>query len=370
MTKQKEYDHLVFIGRFQPFHLGHKHVIETALQMAKNVIVLIGSSNSSRNSRNPFTFEERKQMILDSFEGKNPNACTFERRIPGLSILSLDDYTYNDGEWTRAVHRIVNGHLRNTLPSTTYEDIASINSLKVGLIGHSKDHSSYYLKMFPTWGNVDVDGVRGDKSGLINATDIRNLYFSAQWRKMDWQELVDESVKEFLNTWIETDDYQNIVNEHKFIQNYKKQWASAPYAPTFLTVDSVVVQSGHVLLIRRKAHPGKDKLALPGGFLNQQETLLTGALRELREETKLKVPEPVLRGSIAKQKVFDDPNRSARGRTVTTAFLFNLSPQEELPKVKGGDDAKEAFWVPLSELKAQDMFEDHYFIIRNLTADI
>jgi len=368
MTKEKEYDYLVFIGRFQPFHLGHKYVIDTALKMANHVIVLAGSSNSSRNSRNPFTFEERKEMIIKSFENNFP----FKHGGDNFSILPLDDYTYNDGEWIRAVQRIVNNHLRHLLPSKSYEDIAKINALKVGLIGHSKDHSSYYLKMFPTWGNIDVHGVKEgeQKPKLINATDIRNLYFSPQWRDMSWHELVTPEVKKYLTNWILTEHYQEIVNEHKFIVKYKKQFEALPYPPTFLTVDSVVVQGGHVLLIRRKAFPGKGKLAIPGGFLEQDETLLTGALRELREETKLKVPEAVLRGSIAKQKVFDDPNRSARGRTVTTAFLFNLPPQTTLPKVKGGDDAKEAFWVPLSELKAHDMFEDHYHLIRNLTSDI
>src|SRR5579863_7060301 len=100
---QKKYDHLVFIGRFQPFHLGHKHVVDTALKMAKNVIILVGSANSSRNSRNPFTFEERKEMITNCYRG-----APMPYHVNSLHVLPLDDYTYNDGEWTRAVGRIVN----------------------------------------------------------------------------------------------------------------------------------------------------------------------------------------------------------------------------------------------------------------------
>jgi bifunctional NMN adenylyltransferase/nudix hydrolase len=359
---QKDYDHLVFIGRFQPFHNGHKHVIDTALSMSKHVIILIGSSNSSRNSRNPFTFEERKQMILDAYQGTPYN------QVKNLEILPIEDYTYNDGEWTRAVSRTVNGFLRSTYPSTTYEDIARISEKKVGLIGHSKDSSSYYLKLFPTWGNIDVSGVEGGKHKLINATDIRALYFSPQWHDMSWTKLVPEPVAITLLEWLKTEDYANVMQEHKFVLEYKKQWELAPYAPTFVTTDAVVVQAGHVLLVRRGAQPGKGKLALPGGFLDQSETLLDGAIRELREETKLKVPEAVLRGSIKNQRTFDDPHRSARGRTITTAFLIQLPLVTELPKVKGSDDAEEAMWVPLSELKAEDLFEDHFFIIQNLTA--
>lgn len=364
MTK-KEYDYLVFIARAQPFHLGHKHVIDTALKLAHNVIVLLGSANSARNARNSFTFEERKEMILKSFRGEN-----LPYHANNLKILPLDDHTYNDGEWVNDVQKIVNNHLRSVLPSASYEEITKINELKVGLIGHSKDHSSYYLKMFPTWGNIDVQGVEGGTHKLINATDIRNLYFNAQWHDMSWQDMVPAAVKDYLMDWIATDHYQYIVNEHKFILNYNKQFETLKYPYIRSTVDAVVVQSGHVLLVRRGAMPGIGKLALPGGHLEAGETQINAAIRELREETGLKVPRPVLMGSLKKEKTFDDPNRSPLIRTITQAFLFHLTPQLDLPKVKGSDDASEAFWVPLSELKAEDFFDDHYFIIKNLTADI
>jgi len=124
----------------------------------------------------------------------------------------------------------------------------------------------------------------------------------------------------------------------------------------------VVVQSGHILLVERKAHPGKGLMALPGGFLNPKEKLKDAVIRELREETRIKVPAPVLTGSIEKVEVFDDPYRSARGRTITHAYLIELSG-ESLPKVKGGDDAAKAFWVPFADIRPEMMFEDHYHII-------
>jgi bifunctional NMN adenylyltransferase/nudix hydrolase len=133
----------------------------------------------------------------------------------------------------------------------------------------------------------------------------------------------------------------------------------------FITVDAVVVQSGHILLIERKAQPGKGLMALPGGFLDANETLKSAVIRELREETRIKVPAPVLAGSITKTQVFDDPYRSARGRTVTHAYLIELKG-DKLPKVKGGDDAAHAFWVPFAEVKPEMMFEDHFHIIQAL----
>jgi len=104
--------------------------------------------------------------------------------------------------------------------------------------------------------------------------------------------------------------------------------------------------------------------ALPGGFLNQEETMLDGCIRELKEETKIKLPVPVLKGSIKESKTFDAPNRSARGRTITQAFFIDLGVGE-LPKVKGSDDAAKAFWVPFNKVKQEKMFEDHFHIIDN-----
>ena len=102
---------------------------------------------------------------------------------------------------------------------------------------------------------------------------------------------------------------------------------------------------------------------MPGGFVNPDETLEQSMIRELREETGLKVPDPALRGSIIGRKTFDMVYRSTRGRTFTEAFFIRLKDDVSLPKVKGGDDAAKAFWVPIGELEENRCFEDHYAII-------
>ena len=153
--------------------------------------------------------------------------------------------------------------------------------------------------------------------------------------------------------------FQNVVP----IPRYRAQYAHLPSPPVFVTVAAVVVHSGHILLVKRGAEPGKGLWALPGGFVGHDELLLDACLRELKEETRLKLPEPVLRGSIKGQRVFDRPDRSLRGRTITHAYHFEF-PGGELPLVKGGDDAARARWVPLAEFHDMEgvMFEDHYGI--------
>jgi bifunctional NMN adenylyltransferase/nudix hydrolase len=336
-------DALVFIGRFQPFHNGHKAVIDAALEQAKEVVIVVGSSFAARSIRNPFTFEERKEMIKSVFQSDR------------VKVVPVSDYPYDDNKWVNAIQKIV--------------DATVSDAVDVGLIGHSKDSTSYYLNIFPRWKNhVEVGDVDG-----INATDIRkNLLDESLGDVVDRNHLIYKSMPhqsygvmgDIISKLIHTGPWVVIHKEYEMVKKYKEAWKVAPFPPTFMTVDAVVVQSGHILLVKRGDMPGKGLWALPGGFLNQDETMLDGAIRELKEETKIKVPVAVLKGSIKESNTFDAPNRSSRGRTITQAFLIDLGVGE-LPKVKGSDDAEKAFWVPFNKVKQEKMFEDHFHIIDN-----
>lgn len=333
-NKNYPFDYLVFIGRFQPFHLGHKSVIDEALRLGKNVIILIGSANLPRSTRNSFSIAERTAMILGAYDDDN------QQRI---HCVGLDDALYNDTRWLQYVQKSVKS-VTGDLPA------------KIGLIGHSKDSSSYYLSLFPHWQSVAVNNYHN-----LSATPIREDFLLGA---NSFIECVPKSTLQVMNEFSQTQQYQQLHYEANFIEKYKQQWQASPYPPTFMTVDAVVVQSGHILLVERRSMPGQGLWALPGGFINPKETLLDACIRELREETRLKVPEPVLRGSRHSQHTFDDPYRSARGRTITQAFYFILKNDPKgLPAVKGGDDAKRAFWLPLAQLRADLLFEDHYAII-------
>lgn len=112
-----------------------------------------------------------------------------------------------------------------------------------------------------------------------------------------------------------------------------------------VTADSVVFKEEEddfqVLLIKRKNDPYKDFWALPGGFLEEDESLETGALRELKEETGLELK------AMEQIGAFGDPGRDPRGRTISIAFLGRIKNPGQ---VKGGDDASEAKWFKLNEI--------------------
>lgn len=116
------------------------------------------------------------------------------------------------------------------------------------------------------------------------------------------------------------------------------------YPRPAVTADCVVITKEaepKVLLIQRGADPYKGCWAFPGGFMNMDETTEQCAIRELEEETGLKVS--TVRQIGAYSKVDRDP----RGRTITVAYLAII---DKPAQVTGQDDAAKAEWFPLSAL--------------------
>lgn len=334
-----QFDYLVFIGRFQPFHHGHEFVVREALKLARTVIMLIGSANSPRTIKNPFSFDEREMMILNAFDNEQKDS---ERIV----CMPIDDTLYNDHQWLKNVGQAVAFIAGDE------------SSAKVGIIGHDKDDSSYYLSLFPNWGFVALPSFEN-----LSATPLRKAYFLGETlaNGEDFYDKMPKASRVFLERFAQTQDFGDLVREYQHVLDYQKAWQIAPYPPTFVTADALVVQAGHVLLVERGGEYGRGLYALAGGFLDKGETLLACAVRELWEETGLVVNPSTLKS----QQMFDASDRSVRGRTLTTVFYFELTG-DTLPDVTGSDDASRAFWLPLHELDGRMMFEDHYSIITKM----
>ncbi len=333
-------DVAVVIGRFQPFHRGHAGLLQKALATAAKVVVVLGSSFHARNAKNPFTWQERAAMI---------GASLSEADRDRVSFVAVRDY-YDDNQWAEEVRLAVSAHAGTT------------NASQVALVGHFKDASSYYLNHFPQW-----EMVTSDASSEIDATDVRRVYFEAEDLDVSLNvldEVVPVAIRQYLKSWSALPYYAGLVEEHRFVCKYKAAWSKAPYAPIFSTVDAVVTCADHVLLIKRGGFPGKDQWAVPGGFVEQRERLLQSAIRELAEETELAVLESTLEGALVDVRVFDHPDRSQRGRTITHAHYFALM-SDTLPTVEAADDAALVAWVPIAELMAMEeaFYEDHFHIL-------
>lgn len=368
----------VIIGRFSPLHLGHCEMLLNALNKSEIVIILIGSSNQARSLKNPFTFEERSWMINSWIKSEYKNFA------PYVCIRALADQPYNDALWIKSVQDVVH-EVHNNIGS-----VVQLKDKSIAISGSDRDESTWYLSAFPQWKSDLVPEHRAAPLAPgLSATSVRNVLFTQpktttvnnehDLALIELQSVLPNSTAEFLSEFMNTKECNDLRAERTFIDSYKAAWSSAPYAPTFLTVDAVVIQSGHVLVVERAAFPGKGLWALPGGFLDQNERLGDGCVRELIEETGIKIPEAMLRGIVknAPKEIFDKPDRSLRGRTVTTAFLIKLDDTKPLPKVKGqnapmhetnGKEVQEtakAFWLPIGMAIANSdkFFEDHLAII-------
>lgn len=117
------------------------------------------------------------------------------------------------------------------------------------------------------------------------------------------------------------------------------------YPRAALTVDAIIIakekEYTFVLLIERGAEPFKNKWALPGGFVNLDETLETACKRELYEETGLEV------GKMHQFKAFDEIDRDPRHRTISVVFCAEINGRKN---VRGSDDAASAKWFEVNSL--------------------
>lgn len=347
----KPYRLAVFIGRFQPFHKGHLAVVRQALESADHILILVGSANLGQTPRNPFPTQMRIQWIREGilYDGIHSNRT---------SIAPIYDHPYDYDAWRLgvrgAVHQCLSGIDRFNLAPDD----------EIALIGHPRDHTSFYLEGFPSWSRIDAS----EYADSVSATAIRKTLFEDQ--NIDGVlSNIPSGIERKIWEFRFTKEFERLRAEHQAEVEYRARWGLGPH----LTADAVVTYGDNILLVERKNLPGKGLLALPGGHLNPFERFEDCALRELQEETQIigdrgsKTNLSSLKDSLLLRRVFDDPNRSGRARVITEAFLFAL-PETRMspPEVVGSDDAARAFWLPFRDLRPDNMFDDHYFIIEHM----
>lgn len=386
MTTLPLYDYLIYIGRFNTYHNGHKSIADKALKITKRLIFVLGSDRSPRTTHNPFTSEEREKMIRACHEGDS------------IEFIYLEDFG-NTPLWVAALQHKVH-------------EITGYDS-KVGLTGFKKDYTSSYLDELH-W------KFEGPESRFPqNASDLRDVYYrlgseghsvKKNGKTFPLADDVPEGSFKFLQRFEKTHHYNLLRKQYLYHANYKKMTQTPvsffveklkeqlkdvvgvtisdiermaeehiklfpQYPVQFNAVDTLVTHRGHVLLVRRNSEDGDGLLALPGGFVMPNERVETAAFRELKEETTITRSKELLKTDKVKGPfLFDDPYRSLRGRTFTHAFLVQIPANVAPPRVKGDDDAKGkdgkngAMWMTFTEAyrRKDEFFEDHYMILEKL----
>lgn len=389
----------VYIGRFQPFHNGHAHILEQAIETSDKVLVLVGSAFIARDIRNPFTFSERFDMI---------NAWVIQNYLitdKWPIIKPLVDQ-HNTPKWLQLV--------QETVDATIKELGWKRGDVDVAITGADRDSTTWYLNSFPQYISDLKPAINVAEE--LSASKLRHRLFSTTFfaGAANWLDVPTTTVN-FLRQFHDTKAFETLREEYEFNIKYKnphfpllaalkavvssrffnqieeviEKWWAKQYDRTYVTSDACIIQSGHVLVVRRGALPGKGLIALPGGFVKSNQTLLLAAIAEAIEETGLKlaegknwrkITEAILRGSLVATQNFDDPNRSLRGRTFTTCHLFRLDDTKPLPIVKGqyfpiediGVDGivetEDAFFMPISVALANPewWFEDHHIMLSTM----
>jgi len=126
------------------------------------------------------------------------------------------------------------------------------------------------------------------------------------------------------------------------------------YARPAVTADIAVLRLENVpeiLLVQRKDPPFQGMWALPGGFMEMEETLEEAARRELLEETSVSADE------LIRFDTYDQPGRDPRGRTITQVFVLLWNKGMGMPEA--GSDAKSLAWHELTALPELAFDHDH-----------
>lgn len=359
----------VVLGRFQLVHEGHLALIAKACENDSEVCILVGSADKSRDVCNPFTFEERKKMLgVSIFNMRVSPQCLYHKFQFNLQpVPPFEDCNYQrfnlkvalpvqdcdtDAEWINCI--------KNTI-----QDIKNNNKdSQINLITCKKDDktASYIdlIKDAKIFDNVIEVEPYLENGKVISAKDKRKEFFTNT-----------PVFKQYSCFWFSIDDYLEmqkkyieaglITEDDVYYANYQEEVKQYPRIEH--TADIAVFHRYNrklkVLLIKRGKAPGKGLYALPGGFVNQNETLKECALRELKEETGLVI---AARLHVRLLRNFDNPNRSRRGRVITTLYDVYL-PEDYDINVKAGDDASSVEWIEAWDALKMDkdaFFEDHY----------
>jgi len=318
-------DAVVVAAPMQPPHAGHRAALAAAAAHGAPVFALILGAAAAPTLNTPWSASERIDMLLADWP-----------RQAAPDVLTVRDVPYDRSRWQAALAAAAGAALGT--------------AARIGVVGDAA----------PPW-PADwqrLDGAAGFaprerivREALLAPTAPQREALAAH---------VSAAQLAALLAWHESAAGRRLREEADFIRRFRRSWASAPYPPVFVTVDALVTWRDEILLIERKRAPGKGLWALPGGFIDPDETLEAGARRELAEETGLVAAPVTLRAS----RVFDAPQRSLRGRTITHAFHYDLSALPERPPVAGGDDASAAAWVARGRLTPARLFEDHYAILQ------
>jgi len=338
----------VMIGRFEGYHSGHHAHLVRASKENDQVIVLVGSSNSRISIKNPFNAIDRAILIYQNLEAdpEVEKECYFK-------FAYLPDNPLDNDVWAQTVRQTVEPYIQGGV---------------VTLYGCNKDESTFYLDMFPEWQQSFTD--KGDG---FDATELRKAWFESHQTGWGLGKFVSSGhISAVTHDWLSTRKFDpNLQGEWEYYKRESEMFASYPFPETltFCCADAVIKWKDEILFIIRARNPGKDCLALPGGFKNRDESFFDAAMRECYEETRINIPPKALKQCFVWMNFYDDPHRSLGIPRCTLAVLFDVTEMfETRPEIYPADDAAGYKWIKENQIDdyARNIYDDHAHIVKQM----
>lgn len=335
----------LIIGRFQPFHLGHKQLIDTALETHDQVIIIVGSSHQLRNFKNPLLHEERITILKDHYKDQ----------LDRMHIVPMKD-TLDDVTWCERVISTV----------TSIED----NPTHVTLMCHEKDEAWYSANLLYVTETTNLE----DSVGGLNATGIRNMIYrnliDNQALRIPSELIVPEANQVMLSfdyaSWETLAEEWDSCMDAKQTAQHNHQFDN-PIEPV---ANLAVIHGDDLILVKRNSKRGYGQLALPGGYIEHTETTRAAALREFHEETGVDLT------TVRAQEMasFMSENMDDLGtRTLGFTYMIAVDPEETLDF--SNYDSKEVLSVervPVKDVLMDKtlLFYNHVTIVKGLWVDM
>ena len=370
----------VYIGRFQPFHKGHKAIVDLTVKMMKpgdTFTIIIGSADQQETERNPLSASQRKEMLSTELEG-----------YP-VTILTINDSPYNYDLWIEHLCAKMLG-----FKSATHDDFLEkqedfikgfSNICIVGMenVEEYIDRITKYYTYAPTEHfNLGINShifSELDTQTSVHGSSIRTLACSEDRDHLEnFYSVIKDLVDEKVLAYLKTVNFPLIVyNAYIKGINYAAS-TGCKYNSCFMTVDNIVFDKflDQVLLIKRKDN---GKLAIPGGFAEPYMNMKDNALRELEEETSITAK--MLKDAFVKideleptliDAPYRDPRSSHKCNFVSAVYVWQSKVdalKNFIPYIKAGDDAIDTVWLNKEEcedLPAWRFHADHKKIICKL----
>ena len=370
----------VYIGRFQPFHKGHKAIVDLTVKMMKpgdTFTIIIGSADQQETERNPLSASQRKEMLSIELKG-----------YP-VTISTINDSPYNYDLWIECLCAKMLG-----FKSATHDDffekqedfIKGLSNICIVGMENVEEYIDRIIKYYayaPTEHfNLGINShifSELDTQTSVHGSSIRTLACSEDKGHLEnFYSVIKDLVDEKVLAYLKTVNFPLIVyNAYIKGINYAAS-TGCKYNSCFMTVDNIVFDKflDQVLLIKRKDN---GKLAIPGGFAEPYMNMKDNALRELEEETSITAK--MLKDAFVKideleptfiDAPYRDPRSSHKCNFVSAVYVWQSKVdalKNFIPYVKAGDDAIDTVWLSKEEcedLPAWRFHADHKKIICKL----